>query len=151
MQVARAGKRVVFEPNAVAWDRPSQQPAEERRRKVRTLAGNYQLVQLASWLIAPWSNPLWLRFLSHKLLRLLAPWMLLLLVLTAALLARHDGVYAISLALLLAGVLLAVAGRLLPAIGRWLPARLAVAFFYMNLFAAQALIAFIGKRRLHLW
>jgi len=151
MQVARAGKRVVFEPDAVAWDRPSQQPAEERRRKVRTLAGNYQLVQLASWLIAPWNNPLWLRFLSHKLLRLLAPWMLLLLVLTAALLALHRGVYAISLALLLAGVLLAVIGRLQPAIGRWLPARLAVAFFYMNLFAAQALIAFIGKRRLHLW
>lgn len=151
MRIVRAGSRVVFEPRAVAWDRSSQQPAEERRRKIRTLAGNYQLVQLAPWLLLPWRNPLWFRFVSHKLLRLLAPWLLLLMALAAAALApRHAG-YALILATLLGGVALVVLGRLLPALGRWGPVRLAVAFFYLNLFAAQALVAFVHNRRLHLW
>lgn len=151
MRIARAGSRVVFEPRAVAWDRTSQQPAEERRRKIRTLAGNYQLVQLAPWLLLPWCNPLWFRFVSHKLLRLLAPWLLLLMALAAAALApRHVG-YALILAALLAGMALVMLGRLLPALSRWWPVRLAVTFFYLNLFAAQALVAFVHNRRLHLW
>jgi hypothetical protein len=41
--------------------------------------------------------------------------------------------------------------RLRPALGRLLPLRIAVAFFYLNLFAAQALLAFARNRRLHLW
>jgi cellulose synthase/poly-beta-1,6-N-acetylglucosamine synthase-like glycosyltransferase len=151
MRVAAAGYRVVFEPRALAWDQPSQQPAEERRRKIRTLAGNYQLIQLAPWLLSPWSNPLWLRFVSHKLLRLLAPWLLLLLTLTTALLATRHAIYALMLIALLGAAASVPIGRWLPALGRWLPVRLLVAFFYLNLFAAQALLAFARNRGLHLW
>jgi cellulose synthase/poly-beta-1,6-N-acetylglucosamine synthase-like glycosyltransferase len=151
MQVAAAGCRVVFEPRAQAWDQPSQQPAEERRRKIRTLAGNYQLIQLAPWLLRPWSNPLWFRFVSHKLLRLLAPWLWLLLALSTAALATRHPPYALMLLALFAGAALVVLGLLLPMAGRWLPVRLAVAFYYLNLFAAQALIAFTRNRGLHLW
>ncbi len=151
MRVAAAGKRVVFEPLAQAWDRPSQQPAQERRRKVRTLAGNYQLLQLAPWLLSPWHNPLWYRFVSHKLLRLLAPWLLLTLTLAAVVLAPHSGVYALALALVLAALALVVLGHLLPSSAALLPVRLATAFYYLNLFAAQALVAFVRNRRLHLW
>jgi cellulose synthase/poly-beta-1,6-N-acetylglucosamine synthase-like glycosyltransferase len=151
MRVAASGWRVVFEPRALAWDRPSQRPAQERKRKVRTLAGNYQLIQLAPWLLDPWTNPLWFRFVSHKLLRLLAPWMLLLLGLTSAVLATRHAVYALMLLCLLLGAALVAAGRVLPLAARWLPVRLAVAFYYLNLFAAQALIAFARNRGLHLW
>jgi cellulose synthase/poly-beta-1,6-N-acetylglucosamine synthase-like glycosyltransferase len=151
MCIVATGARVVFEPRAVAWDRPSQQPAEERRRKIRTLAGNYQLMQLAPWLLLPWRNPLWFRFASHKLLRLAAPWLLAVLAVAGGMLASRHIIYAATLLLLGAGVGLVVLGRLLPAVGRWLPIRLAVAFFYLNLFAAQALVAFARNRRLHLW
>lgn len=151
MRVAAAGRRVVFEPRALAWDQPSQHPAEERRRKIRTLAGNYQLIQLAPWLLAPSSNPLWFRFVSHKLLRLMAPWLLLLLAFSAAALATRHVLYALLLLLFVVGAALVVAERLVPAVGRWLPVRLAVAFYYLNLFAAQALIAFTRNRGLHLW
>src|SRR5690606_28134852 len=51
MQVLRGGHRVVLEEGAVAWDRPSRSSAQERVRKLRTLAGNYQLVSLAPWLL----------------------------------------------------------------------------------------------------
>ena len=151
MRVAAAGQRVVFDPRALAWDQPSQQPAEERKRKIRTLAGNYQLVQLAPWLLVPWSNPLWFRFVSHKLLRLLAPWLLLLFALTTALLATRHPAYALLPLLLLAGMTLVALERRLPAAGRWLPVRLAVAFYYLNLFAAEALVVFTRNRGLHLW
>lgn len=151
MQVAATGWRVVYEPEAVAWDGTSQQPQEEQRRKIRTLAGNYQLVQLAPWLLLPWRNPLWFRFVSHKLLRLLAPWLLLALAFSAALLATQHALFAVTALGLLAALAAVVAGRLLPALGGRLPVRLLTAFCYLNLFAAQALLAFARNRRLHLW
>ncbi|HEX8778266.1 MAG TPA: glycosyltransferase family 2 protein [Rhodanobacter sp.] len=151
MQVAAAGLRVVYEPAAIAWDGSSQQPREEQRRKIRTLAGNYQLVQLAPWLLLPWRNPLWFRFVSHKLLRLLAPWLLLALALSATLLATQHALFAATALGLLAALAAVVAGRLLPALGGRQPVRLLTAFCYLNLFAAQALLAFARNRRLHLW
>jgi biofilm PGA synthesis N-glycosyltransferase PgaC len=74
LQVIRSGKRVVFEPRALVFDgvAPS---GHEFRRKVRTLMGNYQLVQLAPWVITP-ANPVLIQFLSHKLFRLWVPFAL---------------------------------------------------------------------------
>ena len=151
MRVIAAGQRVVFEPAALAWDRATQAPVEERRRKIRTLAGNCQLIQLAPWLLLPWRNPAWFRFVSHKLLRLLGPWLLLMLALTSACLATSYLACAVVLVMLLIGASLVVIGRLQPAPVRWLPVRLAVAFFYLNLFAAQAVVSFARNRGLHLW
>jgi cellulose synthase/poly-beta-1,6-N-acetylglucosamine synthase-like glycosyltransferase len=75
MQVVRQQKRVVFEPLAKAWDIPDLGSGLEFARKVRTLSGNYQLVQLAPWILSR-RNPLLWRFLSHKLLRLTVPFAL---------------------------------------------------------------------------
>ena len=76
MSVARKGFRVLFDSRARAWDSPDLGAEREFRRKVRTLTGNYQLLQLAPWI---WSsqNPLRLEFVSHKLLRLVVPFALL--------------------------------------------------------------------------
>jgi len=75
MNVARQGSRVVFDSRAIAWDLPSLGVRREFARKVRTLGGNYQLVQIAPWLLTS-SNPLRFEFVSHKLLRLVAPFAL---------------------------------------------------------------------------
>lgn len=151
MQAVREGYRVVLEPAAVAWDRASASPALERRRKLRTLAGNFQLLLLAPWLLLPGVNPLWLRFVSHKLLRLASPWLLLALALAAVALYPTHRFYrlvCVGLALALALVLAAPHS---PALARSLPVRVLAAFAHMNLFAAQALFAFLRNRRLHLW
>jgi biofilm PGA synthesis N-glycosyltransferase PgaC len=79
MQVVRQKKRVVFEPRARAWDSPDLGTDREFSRKVRTLSGNYQLVQLMPWLLSS-KNPLCFEFISHKLLRLAVPFALLALV-----------------------------------------------------------------------
>lgn len=75
MHVVRQGFRVVFIPEARAWDVVDQGHEREFSRKVRTLSGNYQLLQLAPWLLSS-RNPIRFEFISHKLLRLLAPFLL---------------------------------------------------------------------------
>lgn len=151
MHVLREGYRVVLETGATAWDRPSTASGAERRRKLRTLAGNFQLVALAPWLLVPGVNPAWLRFASHKLLRLLSPWLLLALAVASLVLATHHWVYTLACGALLALVLLALAGARVAALARLFPVRVATAFVHMNVYAAQALFAWMGNRRLHLW
>jgi cellulose synthase/poly-beta-1,6-N-acetylglucosamine synthase-like glycosyltransferase len=85
MQVAKQGKRVVFEPRARAWDSVDLGTGREFARKVRTLNGNYQLLQLAPWLLSS-RNPIRFEFISHKLLRLVSPFALLVVFATSALL-----------------------------------------------------------------
>ncbi|HUO25391.1 MAG TPA: glycosyltransferase family 2 protein [Candidatus Aquilonibacter sp.] len=87
MNVARKGWRVVFDPRARAWDSPDLGAEREFARKVRTLSGNYQLLQLAPWLLSS-ANPIRFEFVSHKLLRLAVPFGLVVLFITALVL-RH--------------------------------------------------------------
>ena len=71
MVAIRRGGRCCFEGRAQAFDRPSETPGKELRRKRRTLAGNLQLIQLAPWLLHPGRNSIWWEFVSHKMGRLL--------------------------------------------------------------------------------
>jgi biofilm PGA synthesis N-glycosyltransferase PgaC len=88
MQVVKAGKRVVFEPRARAWDVPDLGAEREFARKVRTLSGNYQLLQMMPWLLSR-ANPIRFEFISHKILRLLVPFALVAALLASALLPQH--------------------------------------------------------------
>lgn len=71
------GRWVWMTRDAIALDSASKDEAEEFRRKLRTLAGNWQLMAKLPRLLNPFTNPAWFAFVSHKLLRLLAPWALL--------------------------------------------------------------------------
>jgi poly-beta-1,6-N-acetyl-D-glucosamine synthase len=99
MHVVRQGSRVVFDPRARAWDLPTQGTGREFARKVRTLSGNYQLLQFAPWLLRR-ENPLCFQFVSHKLLRLLAPLALAISLVTSCFLPGP--IYRVALGLQLA-------------------------------------------------
>src|SRR2546427_8146908 len=99
MHVVRRGARVIFDPRARAWDSPDQGTAREFTRKVRTLSGNYQLLQLAPWLLTA-ENPLRFEFISHKLLRLVAPFLLIAAFVST--LAFQQTLYRFALALQIA-------------------------------------------------
>jgi len=73
LRVARRGYRVLFEPCARVCDLPPTTPHEEFTRKVRTLAGNFQLFSRETWLLNPTRNRLWWQTISHKALRLSFP------------------------------------------------------------------------------
>jgi cellulose synthase/poly-beta-1,6-N-acetylglucosamine synthase-like glycosyltransferase len=75
--IAMGGHRVVHDAEARAYDRLPEKARDEFRRKVRTLAGNYQLMARMPALLVPWRNPVWWQFVSHRALRLVVPWALL--------------------------------------------------------------------------
>jgi cellulose synthase/poly-beta-1,6-N-acetylglucosamine synthase-like glycosyltransferase len=110
--IAARGYRAVFEPTARAYDRAAATAADEFRRKVRTIAGNFQLFARNPWLLDPRRNRLWAQTISHKGLRLLTP-VLLTAALTANVLLAQSAVYRGTLAVQLAFYAAAVTGRAL--------------------------------------
>jgi cellulose synthase/poly-beta-1,6-N-acetylglucosamine synthase-like glycosyltransferase len=73
MRIVRQGYRVIFEPEARAFDQHSTSARQEFVRKVRTIAGNFQLFAREPWLMNPLRNRIWAQTLSHKVLRLALP------------------------------------------------------------------------------
>ena len=86
LQVVMQGRRVVYDDGAIAYDRLPERTKDEFFRKVRTLSGNFQLAAMLPQALLPWRNPIWVQFVSHKLLRLVVPWMLLAVLLASSLL-----------------------------------------------------------------
>jgi len=69
LRIARRGLRVVTEQGARAYDSvPASR--QEFARKVRTLAGAFQLFARERWVFNPMRDPLWWQTMSHKVLRL---------------------------------------------------------------------------------
>ncbi|MCP5559337.1 MAG: glycosyltransferase family 2 protein [Verrucomicrobiaceae bacterium] len=76
MRLAVEGGRIYYEPRAIAYDPQMLDPEKEKRRKLRTLVGNYQMIErYPTWLL-PTQNRLWWQLISHKYLRLAVPWIL---------------------------------------------------------------------------
>lgn len=84
MNIVRQGYRVIFESLATATDTAPVTARREFGRKVRTIAGNFQLLSRELWLLSPAANRIWLQTISHKLLRLSAPVFILLLIVSNA-------------------------------------------------------------------
>jgi cellulose synthase/poly-beta-1,6-N-acetylglucosamine synthase-like glycosyltransferase len=139
MNVVRQGYRVVFDPRAHAWDVADQGTEREFSRKVRTLSGNYQLLQLAPWLLSA-SNPLRFEFISHKLMRLVVPFAL-----TATLVASmvlNPPIYRLALVLQLA--FYALSFLVVAQMKGGMLARLADAAFTFVVLNTAAVVAFIN-------
>ena len=137
LRVVMEGRRVVFDGRAHAFDRLPDAVRSEFRRKVRTLAGVFQLVAHLPEALLPWRNPVWFAWLSHKLLRLVVPWAWIAsMVLAAALGGR---IYLALLSVQLGGTLLGVLG-LNPTIAR--RSRLASSAGTFVMLNAAAFVAF---------
>ena len=106
------GGRILFEPAAIAYDPQSLTIANERRRKKRTLAGNFQMLfRYLSWL-SPIRNRLWWQLISHKYLRLLVPMLLMLCLVSNAVLVNTHMVYVFTLTSQMVLYTLAIVGLL---------------------------------------
>jgi hypothetical protein len=130
----------VFDERAIAFDGASKDAAAEARRKTRTLAGNYQILALEPRLLVPFVNPVWIQYLSHKVGRLIVPWILVALFCASATLAPGGrAIYIAALVLQLGFYALAAAGGWLSVRER--PARIALTFVVMNYSAIAGLAA----------
>lgn len=81
--MVKKGYKIKFVEEAVAYDQSSATLKEEFYRKVRTLAGNFQLLTQLPWLLSPVKNPLFWQFLSHKVMRLFMPYALIIALITS--------------------------------------------------------------------
>jgi cellulose synthase/poly-beta-1,6-N-acetylglucosamine synthase-like glycosyltransferase len=113
MRAVLKGARMVFDERARAFDRAASDAGAEARRKIRTLAGNYQILWLEPRLLIPIVNPVWPQYMSHKIGRLLVPYALLAIFGSSAVLALERGGYLAVFAVQLAFYLLALYGAVL--------------------------------------
>ncbi|WP_035358847.1 glycosyltransferase family 2 protein [Edaphobacter aggregans] len=82
LSILRQGYRSVLDRSAIVTDTWPGKVTGEFQRKVRTLAGNFQLVSLAPWAFSP-GNRVFCQLVSHKLLRLVVPYFFLLMLISA--------------------------------------------------------------------
>jgi cellulose synthase/poly-beta-1,6-N-acetylglucosamine synthase-like glycosyltransferase len=152
LRIVRQGYRVVFDGRARAWDRTAASAREEATRKVRTIGGVVQLFARERWLWAP-AHPVWLQAISHKLLRLAAPFFMLAALATSAVLSPAGGLYATALALQLAFYATAAAGMLTARRAGRLARLLAVphAFCLLNLTTVVSLWRYLTGRQTVRW
>lgn len=78
LKIILKGYRAIFEPKAKAFDQVAETSQEEHRRKARTLYGNYQIFFLLPQVFNPFRSPISIQMFSHKLLRVLIPFFMIL-------------------------------------------------------------------------
>lgn len=144
MQIARKGQRVLLDGRALVFDELQTDITGEKKRKLRTLGGNFQSFARHPWLFSPGSNPLWIQFLSHKVFRLAVPYAMVCALL-GSLVSSSPWLLGLGVAQL-AFYLAAAMGMRSPALrkNRWIA--FATVFVELNWTAMQAGLQFFTGR-----
>lgn len=152
LQIVRRGYRVLFEPGALAWDSAPRDARHEFARKVRTLAGNFQLFSRERWLLSPTRNRLWWQTMSHKAGRLFFPLCQLSALIANSLLAANSDVYRVLLGAHMLFYLAALTGMILQRIRRkfWL-ATLSYTFCLLSWATVVGFVRHITRRQRVTW
>jgi cellulose synthase/poly-beta-1,6-N-acetylglucosamine synthase-like glycosyltransferase len=131
-RLAQRGRRSVYEPEAVAWEKPARHPEDEYRRKVRMTTRSWR--PLLDGSLARTSDPLYaVELVSHRALRYGSGVLHVVLLGTSVALAPAGGIYRLALAAQAGWLALALAGRKrLPVPGAGL------AYYYLLTTAATA-------------
>ena len=148
LNIIRQGYRSVVDQEALVYDRWPTTATGEFQRKVRTLAGNFQLIAENPWTMSA-QNRVLFQLISHKLMRLVVPYCLLAMLFSASILAMHSAAWALIAIAEAALLLVALMGlRLrLPVIGK---ASAALgALLLLNAAAVQALWTYAFTRGPH--
>lgn len=152
--VIEQGKRLVFEPDALAYESSAGAAGREFRRKVRLMTRGMRGVLLRRALLNPFRYGFYsIILLSHKVVRRLAPVFLMLLLLSSLTLGNHNTLYAVAAVSQVALYLLAGLGFLLRAHRLGRAKLVAIPFFYClaNAAALVALCKTIRGERIERW
>jgi len=131
MGIAAQGLRVRFCAEAVAFDPQTLSGAAEHRRKVRTLAGNFQMLFRHSGWLLPWRHRLWWKLVAHKYLRLAGP-LLLAIVLALSWVLREQPCYRAALVLQTGFYVVALLAGRMPRL-RWRVPAMAAGFLFLQI------------------
>lgn len=78
MSVLERGGKAICEPNALSYEDVSSRSAEEFRRKTRIATGNFQNLKRFAHLLLPSRGSIAFAFWSHKVLRWMGPFLILM-------------------------------------------------------------------------
>jgi glycosyltransferase involved in cell wall biosynthesis len=109
LSIIRQGYRSVLDSKAYVFDTWPKKAKGEFNRKVRTLAGNFQLFQIAPWTLT-FQNRLVFQLLSHKVMRLIVPYLLVLLLVLSLVLSVNSWLYSAFALIQILGWIVAIAG-----------------------------------------
>ena len=98
LSIIRQGSRSVLDSRAYVYDTWPESVAGEFHRKVRTLAGNFELFRRAPWTLTPQNRVLFQLF-SHKIMRLMVPYVIVLLLVSALALSNTSPLYGLFAAI----------------------------------------------------
>lgn len=151
MNAVLKGSRIIFDPSAKAFDIPSNDPIKERKRKIRTTAGNWQLLSLVADLNNPIKNRIWLQFISHKILRIFSPFFLLSAFLSNGFLAFDSTLFFMLFLTQTLFYLTAILGMQFKSFGNISIVKIVLAFCSLNWYAFLGGIEFYKNKNAHLW
>jgi hypothetical protein len=152
MRCIASGYSVGFDERAIAWDIPSSDPTRERQRKTRTIKGNYQLLFRYPLWILPGGHPIWWEYLSHKILRLAAPFLALAGFYAGIELAREGSLLAATYSIAFLGaILLYPLSLIFPNTLTNSLSRLLVSFVALNWFNLLGLFGYFFSNNSQSW
>jgi poly-beta-1,6-N-acetyl-D-glucosamine synthase len=152
LRILRRGYRVLFESGARVCDLPPTTAHQEFTRKVRTLAGNFQLFSREKWLLNPAQNRVWWQTVSHKVLRLVFPPLELAAFAANVALAGTSALYQLALLVQMLFYASAVTGWVLQGSSKkfW-PATFAYTFCLLSLATVVGFIRCLAGRQAVTW
>ncbi len=149
MRILMQGYQVIFCEKAIAFDSLSQNTKEEWYRKLRTLAGNWQLFSCGREIFNLKKPFILWRLLSHKIFRLLVPYALILLLFSGFFCTGQFYLLFVILQLLFYGA--ALAGYRFAALQQYRIFNLPYFFSMLNIAAGSSLFYILHGNSKKLW
>jgi biofilm PGA synthesis N-glycosyltransferase PgaC len=151
MKLVAQGWRVVYEPGAIAWEEASPSLAMEWRRRVRMAAGGFQAIGRLKDMLNPLHGLAAIQYISHKVLRWLAPFFMMATFVANLGLLRLT-FYRWTMAAQVIFYALALLGYGLQAVGlRWWPAQVSFYFCFANATSLVGFVRYIRKTQTVTW
>ncbi|MFP7569966.1 glycosyltransferase family 2 protein [Marivita sp. S2033] len=152
VQAVRAGKRLVFEPDARTTEIVTENVSSEMRRRVRSSERGWRSLMTSAGLMNPFQHGWYAwQLISHKLIRRLNPLFLILLFISNLALVGHGWFYTVLALCQIAFYALAAAALAKPSFRRFKPASIASFFVLAHVAMAWGFYRYATGRRSVLW
>ncbi|CAN0594522.1 unnamed protein product, partial [Ectocarpus sp. 12 AP-2014] len=149
LNTVRNGLVAVTAPDVLGFYQDVADSTREYQRKVRTIIRGLTALARHPEVLNPLRYGLFsFQVFGHKLMRWLAPWFQLLLLLVSFALAGQGAVYTLTLVAQLAFYGLVLAGHWMPSLRESVPVKIPYFFVQVNMATAQATVSFLSGRRM---
>jgi cellulose synthase/poly-beta-1,6-N-acetylglucosamine synthase-like glycosyltransferase len=130
MSVIKNKGQVLFDDEAIVFEDLPVESSEEFKRKIRISTGNYQNLFAFKSLLWPFWSPISFAFISHKILRWLTPFFLLVIFMTSIFLMNYNSIFNYFV---IAQAILFISPLFIPFVKKVKPLLFVAHFYNMNL------------------